>query len=165
MFGLFKKKEPEEVNPRAVLRQQIQMVCDNAKLEKETILNGFEETISLICFVNEDFPTDNQMVHSGEAIADYFFFESQRNKAQQWYDRQKLTGKKNKIICYKVPSEHMGSLYKDHVQLTREGKKSPFKATSAIIYQGKSFPVAFCLGFMWGRETQVYNNTYDSFFL
>lgn len=167
MFGLFKKEVEEPVeDPRETLRNQLQMICDNVRLERESsVLGGFEETISLVCFVNDDFPQDEQTIHVAEAIADYFFFESHKNRSQQWHERQKLTGGRDKIVCYKVPSEHMGTLYKEHVQIVREGKQSPFKSTSAIIYQGKSFPIAFCLGFMWGKNTQVYNDTYESFSL
>lgn len=158
-----KKEEPElQVDPKEETRKQLQIVSDNAALERDTLMDNFHDSLSLVCFVNEDMPHERQISHLGESVADFLFFEGQHQKAQQWHERTKLVGKKDKILVFKIPAEDMIVLYQDHLKLVRAGKRSALKSVSAITHAGKSYPVAFTLGFIWGHDAERYN-MYESF--
>jgi hypothetical protein len=165
MFGLFGRKEEEEeqvIDPKEEVRKQLQVVSDNAALDRDTLIGNMHDALSLVCFVNEDMPQERQVAHIGEAIADFLFFEGQHRKAQEWHERSKAVGKKDKILVFKVPAEDMIVLYQDHLKLVRAGKRSALKSVSAIVHSGKSYPVSFVLGFIWGHDAEQYN-MYESF--
>jgi len=140
------KKTKVEVDPRAEIKETLQKVCDQAKLDRDMIVTSFTDTVSLVCFVNADIPPDRKAIHISETIAEYFFFAGQKSYCQNWYERHKTTGKKDKIICFNVPNEDMQVLFKDHQRVLRSTGKSPFHTTSAITYGGKVYPMAFSLG-------------------
>jgi hypothetical protein len=166
MFGWMLSKPPEpeveETNPREEIRHHLATICNDAKLAKEAMSNPFQDGISLVCFVNSDMPMERQISHCIEAVGDYMLFESSKMKTHEWHERSKMTGKKNKVLVYKVPADDMVVIYSDHIRVVKEGKRSPIKSVSAIIHAGNTYPVSFCLGFMWSKDTEKYNY-YESF--
>ena len=157
---MFWKKN--KVDPRKEIREKLKAVCDNFKLERDTLISNFNDTFSLTCFVNNDIPEDRKIVYVSECVADFLFFMGQKSIAQEWYERQKLTSKKNKIICFKIPAEDMVVLYSDHLKSLKTSGKSPFHNASVISHGGISYPMAFCLGFVWGNNLKPYMK-YESF--
>jgi predicted protein tyrosine phosphatase len=157
-------KKNKEEDPRKEIKSQLRAICDNAKVQRDTLVTTYADTVSLVCFVNADIPSDRKIIHVGECIAEYFFFIGQRSVSQDWYERHKNSGKKDKIICFEIPAEDMSALYHDHLRVLRESGKSPFHTVSAVAYGGKSYPMSFCLGLLWGKQLTPYKK-YDSFSL
>lgn len=158
----WKKNKVEKTDPREEIRNRLKSICDNAKLDRDTIVTSYADNISLVCFVNADAPPERKTIHVAECISEYFFFIGQKSVSQNWYERHKMTGKKDKIICFEVPTEDMDVLYRDHIRVVRETGKSPFHTVSAITYGGKAYPMAFCLGLLWGKQLTPYKK-YNSF--
>jgi hypothetical protein len=148
--------------PRAEIKEKLKAVCNNFKLERDSLISNFNDTFSLTCFVNDDIPEDTKILYVSECIADFMFFYNQKSICQEWFERQKLTSKKNKIICFKIPAEDMSILYSDHLRAKSTSGISPFHNTSVINYGGISYPMAFCLGFVWGNNLKAYMK-YDWF--
>ena len=149
-------------DPRKQLRNKLAAICDNATIEKNSIVNDYNDSLSLVCFVNADIPKDKQIAHVAECMADYMFFFGQKSISQEWHERQNQLGKRNKIICFEVPFEDMNALYGDHMKVMRESRKSLFHNVSAITYGGQAYPIAFCLGMVWGNKLTAYKK-YNSF--
>lgn len=143
-------------NPREDIRNKLKSVCDNYQIERDTLISNFNDTLSLTCFVNMDAPPDKKTIHVAECVSDFLFFIGQKNVAQDWFERQKLTAKKNKIICFDIPAEDMKILYNDHMKSLKTSGKSPFHNVSVITYGGVTYPMAFCLGFVWGKNLTPY---------
>jgi len=158
MFWNRKKKDKVvEKTQKELIREKLAEIAYTADAERQMELNT-HDSFSLVCFTNEDFPEEKQALHTTEAASDFIYYSSNTPETVQWMDRQKLTGKRDKIIIYKMPAEHMQELYMTHVKNRQEGKFSPFKTISAIIHNGKAYPVAFCLGFLWGSKTAIYSD-------
>jgi hypothetical protein len=151
-----KKDKPPEKSQKELIREKLAEVAYSAEAQRDVEINQYD-TYSLVCFVNDDFPEEKQTLHSSESASDFIFYSSNTPDTVQWMERQKLTGKKDKIIIYKIPAEHMQDFYSNHVKNRREGKFSPFKTISVIIHNGIAYPVSFCLGFLWGSQTVSYN--------
>lgn len=160
----WKKNKEEYIDPREHVKKKLQSICDNAKIERDTLVTNYSDAVSLVCFVNSDIPPERKTIHVSECIAEFFFFTGQRSATVDWYERHKMTGKKNKIICFEIPAEDMSALYHDHLRILRESGKSPFHTVSAIAYGGVSYPMAFCLGLLWGKQLTPYKK-YNSFSL
>lgn len=157
-MAFWRKKKQEEPDERQEIREQLKAVSDNSRIERDSFMSGLENSYSLVCFVNDDMPYDRKLIHTNEVVAEFFFFEGQKLDSQKWHERQKEIGKRESIIVYRVPAEDMVALYAEHTKRRREGITSPFKSVSAIIYNGSAYPVAFCLGFLWGKDTTPYNH-------
>lgn len=156
------KRNKKKIDPREPIKRKLQSICDNAKLERDTLVINFSDVLSLVCFVNADIPSDRKTIHVAECVSEYFFFTGQKNISQNWYERHKTTGKKDKIICFEIPAEDMSALYQDHVRIIRQSGKSPFHTVSVIAYGGAQYPMAFCLGLIWGKQLTPYKK-YNSF--
>jgi hypothetical protein len=152
-----KKSKIVEKTQKELIRERLAAIAYTADAERLIELQT-HDSFSLVCFVNEDFPEEKQTLHAAEATSDFIYYSSNTTETVQWMDRQKMTGKRDKIIIYKMPAEHMQELYSTHIKNRQEGKFSPFKTISVIIHNGKAYPVAFCLGFLWGSQTASYND-------
>ena len=154
----------KQTDPREEIKKKLQAVCDNSKIERDTLVNMHTDALSLVCFVNADIPPERKTIHVADCVSEYFFFIGQKNISQNWYERHKSTGKKDKIVCFEIPAEDMSALYHDHLRVLRTSGKSPFHTVSAIAYGGTSYPMAFCLGLIWGKDMEPYKK-YESFSL
>ena len=155
-WNFWKKDKPVEKTKKELIRESLMNVAYSSDALKQSEIK-LHDAYSMVCFVNDDFPAEKQTLHASEACSDYLFYASNQPDAVQWMERQKLTAKRDKIVLYMLPAEHMQDLYAVHVKNRKEGKPSPFKTISVIIYNGKAYPVAFCLGFLWGSQTVNYN--------
>jgi len=151
-----KSKPPVEKSQKQIIRETLANIAYTADAERQNEIN-IHDSFSMVCFVNEDFPEEKQTLHAAEATSDFIFYSANSPDTVQWMDRQKMTGKRDKIIIYKLPADHMHDLYINHIRNKREGKFTPFKTVSVIIQNGKAYPVSFCLGFMTGSQTTSYN--------
>ena len=156
------KKEVED--DRQEIRDNLKFICDNVKLERDNLISNFNDTLSLVCAVNQDISYDKKVLFVSECIADYFFFMGQKQIAQEWYERQKTIAKKDKIICFEIPAEDMSVLYGDHMKSQKTTGQSPFHNVTALTFLGKVYPMAFCLGFQWTSKLKTYMK-YNSFSL
>jgi hypothetical protein len=159
MLGLFKSKTAEVVKtPRELMRERITTICDRYDAERDASFNSFADIYSLVCFVNDDFPSHKQTVHLSEAVAEYMFVVGHSQDPINWSERRKLVGRRENTIVFRIPADHMQSLYSDHIKMVRSGKRSQIKTVSIINHNGVVYPVAFCLGFLWGSESELYNS-------
>ena len=157
MLSLFKSKPSEPVKTqRELMREHLAKVCVNHDAERDSSFNSFTDIYSVVCFVNDDFPTDKQSVHVTEALADFMFVVGHSQDSITWIERKKLVGRRENVIVYRLPADHMQGLYTEHVNTIRAGKKSPIRTVSIMTHDGVAYPVAFCLGFLWGSQAAVY---------
>jgi hypothetical protein len=73
-----------------------------------------------------------------------------------WIERRKLVGRRENVVLYRLPANHMQNIYTDHINTVRAGKRSPIRTVSIITHDGVAYPVAFCLGFLWGSQSAAY---------
>lgn len=157
MFSLFKSKPSETPKTQQeLMREHLAKVCIKHDAERDASFNTFTDIYSLVCFINDDFPGDKQSVHTLEALADFMFMVGHTQDSINWIERRKLVGRRENVIAYRLPADHMQSLYSDHINTIRAGKRSPIKTVSIMTHDGVAYPVAFCLGFMWGSQSTVY---------
>lgn len=152
-----KKDKVPEKSQKELIREKLTAIAYTADAERQLEIRT-HDSFSLVCFVNDDFPEEKQTLHVSEVTCDFIYHTSNSTETVQWMDRQKMTGKRDKIVIYKLPADHMQDLYSTHIKNRREGKFSPFKTISVIIHNGKAYPVAFCLGFLWGSQTAKYSD-------
>lgn len=158
MLGLFKPKAIEVAKtPKELIRERINTICDKYDSDRDSAFNSFSDIYSLVSFVNDDFPPHKQNIHTSEAIAEFMFVVGHSQDSVNWVERRKLVGRRENTIAFHIPADHMQSLYSDHIKMVRSGKRSQIKTVSVLNYEGVVYPVAFCLGFLWGSETEAYN--------
>jgi hypothetical protein len=141
---------------RELIREHLQKVSLSYEVDRDASLNSFTDIYSLVCFINDDFPTDKQNVHVSECIAEYMFTVGHSQDSINWIERRKLVGRRENTIIFKLPADHMQSLYSEHITTQRSGKRSSIKTVSVMNYNGTAYPVAFCLGFLWGSQSEKY---------
>jgi hypothetical protein len=158
MLELFKRWKSKDTvkTPRVLMREHLSKVCVNHDAERDAAFNSFTDIYSLVCFVNDDFPAEKQTVHASEAISDFMFVVGHTQDSITWNERKKLVGRRENVITYRIPADHMQNLYVEHVNTIRAGKRSPIRTVSILTHDGVAYPVAFCLGFLWGSQTDVY---------
>ena len=157
MFNLFKSKPIETPKTqRELMREHLAKVCIKYDSERDASINSFTDIYSIVCFVNDDFPSEKQSVHVSEALADFMFMVGHSQDSIQWVERRKLVGRRENVIVYRLPADHMQNLYGEHINTVRAGKRSPIKTVSILTHDGVAYPVAFCLGFLWGSQSTVY---------
>ena len=158
MFNWLKEKKPEAPvkTTRELMREHLAKVAVNHDSERDSTFNAYTDIYSLICFVNDDFPTEKQGVHIAEVIADFMFVVGHSQDSINWVERKKLVGRRENAIVYRLPADHMQNLYTDHVNTLRAGKRSPFRSVSILTHDGVAYPVSFCLGFLWGSQATQY---------
>lgn len=157
MFSLFKSKpsEPPKTQ-RELMREHLAKVCLKYDAERDASMNSFTDIYSIVCFVNDDFPGEKQSIHVSEALADFMFMVGHSQDSIQWIERRKLVGRRENVIIYRLPADHMQNLYGEHINTVRAGRRSPIKTVSILTHDGVAYPVAFCLGFLWGSQSTVY---------
>jgi len=157
MFNLFKSKviEPQKT-PKELMREHLAKVCAVYDSERDAAFNSFTDIYSIVCFVNDDFPADKQNVHIAEVLADFMFVVGHSQDSIQWIERKKMVGRRENAIVYRLPADHMQNLYVEHINMLRAGKRSPFRTVSIITQDAVAYPVAFCLGFLWGSQSAQY---------
>ena len=101
-MGFFTKKKKEEVKPEKtedeIVKEKLQIISDNARIEKEEAMGAiFQDPSSIVCFINDDMPRERQIVHTTETVADYVLHFSNSNILQDWHKRQRNTGKKRNL--------------------------------------------------------------------
>ncbi len=158
MLSLFKSKKPSETvkTQRELIREHLSKVSQSYDVDRDAEFNSFNDIYSLVCFVNDDFPADKQNVHVSEAIAEFMFVVGHSQDSINWIERRKLVGRRENTIVFRLPADHMQGLYTDHIATMRAGKRSPLKTVSIMNYNGVAYPVAFCLGFLWGSQSAQY---------
>ena len=157
MFQFRSKKIEPVKTQRELMREHLAKVCINYDSERDSAFNAYADIYSIVCFVNDDFPPEKQSVHVSEALAEFMFVVGHSQDSINWIERRKLVGRRENVIVYRLPADHMQSLYGEHISMMRSGKKSSLRTISIITHNGVAYPVAFCLGFLWGSQSSSYN--------
>lgn len=142
MFSFFKKKKNQE---QQEIQNFLKEIYNNFLQERDKTTNkNIKDCLSLIFIINEDFPQDVQYIHTLYCLSNFLYQQKNNQQFIEWKERLNLNGNKDHIIVYKFSAKKMLSYYKNN--------NRNIKSSSIISYNNVSYPIVFCLGFIWTNE-------------
>ncbi|MCS7317620.1 MAG: hypothetical protein NZZ41_04830 [Candidatus Dojkabacteria bacterium] len=162
IFSFFKSKEQKN---KEVIQRALKKISNFYDEDKFNFSNkNFNDTYSLVIFVNEDFPFHKQLLGVVECSTEFLFNIGHSPDMMQWKERKNMVGKKDHIIIYMLDAQTMNQLYKEYYTSITNGikPKNKIQTVSFIKYDEVIYPIAFCLGFLWTKDLKDFNENYRS---